>query len=54
MPDKWLVTMVKDDEYKKVVVNAPSHAESREVAEKENPGYNVVVSQSYEKDYLSG
>jgi hypothetical protein len=51
MPEKWLVTMVKGDEIKKVEVKAPTHAESREVALKENPGYDVLVSQSYEKDY---
>jgi len=51
MPEKWLVTMVKDNEIKKVEVKAPSHAESREAALKENPGYEVIVSQSYEKDY---
>lgn len=50
MPEKWLVTLVKGDEMKKVEVKAPSHAESREVALKENPGYDVLVSQSYEKD----
>jgi hypothetical protein len=50
MPEKWLVTMVKGDEIKKVVVNAPSHAESSQKALKENPGYDVIVSQNYEKD----
>lgn len=50
MPGKWLATMVRGDEFKKVVVKASSHSESREVALKENPGYEVIVTQSYEKD----
>lgn len=50
MPEKWLVTMVKGDEIKKVEVNAPSHAESSKVAMEQNPGYDVIVSQNYEKD----
>lgn len=50
MPEKWLVTMVKGEDIKKVVVNAECHAESSEKAIKENPGYAVIVSQYYEKD----
>ena len=50
MPRKWLVTMVKGEEYKKVVVDADCHAESSEKALKENAGFDVIVSQLYEKD----
>jgi len=42
--------MVKGNEIKKVEVKAPSHAESSKTALRENPGYDVVVSQNYEKD----
>lgn len=50
MPEKWLVTMIKGNEIKKVEVKAPSHCESSKIALKENPGYDVIVSQNYEKD----
>lgn len=50
MPEKWLVTLAKGEEIKKVEVNAPTHAESSRKAMVENPGYEVVVSQNYEKD----
>lgn len=50
MRDKWYVTMVKGKEFKKVEVKAPSQAKSREVALKENPGWEVFATQSAEKD----
>lgn len=50
MPSKWLVTMIKGEEIKKVVVDADCHAESSAKALRENAGYDVIVSQYYEKD----